>query len=498
MKKVVKLFAFIFVAFLLIGVTKVNADEADVLKRMKEIYNLEAPNGTFEFNSVKPKNFVEYDFFASSYYEGWSSKYASEGINYGIECDDNIECKFLITSSNPYIHKEYDVTIKWQDANTLVKKNVDSYIEKLANIQGEDENGYYNQYLFKLTDLNLINYYVTANTRELDSEKFGKITNYTDDVKKFFENADLTYRIDVRAGVNYLPFRTLAFGGLVVSYNGVAYASQDKVGAKPEEILYVPSDTELTDEALIEAASKRLKEYMPNNKITITKGYSFDHYDDEHEGAMDFSLIADLSKTTDHTYIFNFGDFTVDFLIVADSSKMSEPIFSAKNLDKDITITSKESSIPLDTMIKAYLLNKDGEEYLNIKNILKQNNLYSIDLSLYSNVKNTNITKLDNGIFEVTMPVPSELEGKVLAVYYVNEEGKLEEHDATVKDGYATFTTNHFSVYTLAEKATNVVNNPQTGDDLIFYLIFGISSLMVFTFCVLSFNKRKLNKSLRG
>ena len=149
-------------------------------------------------------------------------------------------------------------------------------------------------------------------------------------------------------------------------------------------------------------------------------------------------------------------------------------------------------------MIKAYLLNKDGEEYLNIKNILKQNNLYSIDLSLYSNVKNTNITKLDNGIFEVTMPVPSELEGKVLAVYYVNEEGKLEEHDAIVKDGYATFTTNHFSVYTLAEKATNVVNNPQTGDDLIFYLIFGISSLMVFTFCVLSFNKRRLNKSLRG
>ena len=70
MKKVVKLFAFIFVAFLLIGVTKVNADEADVLKRMEEIYKLEAPNGTFEFNSVKPKNFVEYDFFASSYYEG--------------------------------------------------------------------------------------------------------------------------------------------------------------------------------------------------------------------------------------------------------------------------------------------------------------------------------------------------------------------------------------------------------------------------------------------
>ena len=36
--------------------------------------------------------------------------------------------------------------------------------------------------------------------------------------------------------------------------------------------------------------------------------------------------------------------------------------------------------------------------------------------------------------------------------YQVKGTGEKEEHDVTIKDGYAVFTTDHFSIYTLAEK----------------------------------------------
>ena len=161
---------------------------------------------------------------------------------------------------------------------------------------------------------------------------------------------------------------------------------------------------------------------------------------------------------------------------------MSVPVFVAKNLDKDIMITSKESSIPLDTMIIASIIDKNSKEYQMIKNSLNQNNLYSLDLTLFSNVKNSKITKLDNGIFEVTMPVPTDLEGKNLAIYYVTEDGKVEEHEVTIKDGYATFQTDHFSIYTLAEKTNNILN-PKTGDSIILYIILSICSFLMLTIC---------------
>ena len=37
-------------------------------------------------------------------------------------------------------------------------------------------------------------------------------------------------------------------------------------------------------------------------------------------------------------------------------------------------------------------------------------------------------------------------------VYYVDSNNKIIEYEVTVENGFATFTTDHFSIYTLAEK----------------------------------------------
>ena len=52
--------------------------------------------------------------------------------------------------------------------------------------------------------------------------------------------------------------------------------------------------------------------------------------------------------------------------------------------------------------------------------------------------------------------------------YYTSSDGKTEEYKVEVKDGYAIFKTNHFSVYTFAENKiengnNNNENNGNTG-----------------------------------
>lgn len=62
-------------------------------------------------------------------------------------------------------------------------------------------------------------------------------------------------------------------------------------------------------------------------------------------------------------------------------------------------------------------------------------------------------------------------------------------------DGYAVFNTNHFSIYTLAEKSgnslTNEVINPQTEDKLLSYIT--MASLALSGLILVSFKLKKYN-----
>ena len=120
---------------------------------------------------------------------------------------------------------------------------------------------------------------------------------------------------------------------------------------------------------------------------------------------------------------------------------------------------------------------------------LGTDNYISYDINLYSAAKNAKIEKLKNGLFEVSIPVPTKLEGKTLAIYYENSDGKLEEYEVVVNNGMATFKTNHFSVYTLSEKLEVKENNPKTGDQIMTWISLGIISLIGLS-CTLVYRKR--------
>ena len=99
------------------------------------------------------------------------------------------------------------------------------------------------------------------------------------------------------------------------------------------------------------------------------------------------------------------------------------------------------------------LSSASGDEYERILGILDLDANVTYDVKLYSNALEDYITKLDDGTFSVKIPVPAELKGKDLVVYYVDKDGKVDD-DYTVKPegDYIIFNTDHFSIYTLGYK----------------------------------------------
>ena len=179
-------------------------------------------------------------------------------------------------------------------------------------------------------------------------------------------------------------------------------------------------------------------------------------------------------------YIFDVsinGSVYYQFIIVKDSSQMMTPTYKTVDFKTKVEINT-DSSIPLDTVIGADVLTS-GTEYDRIMGALQAENAYMYDLSLYSNTTGQNVTKLDNGKFQVKIPVPAGYENADMTVYYVDANGKVTEHEVTIENGYATFVTDHFSIYTLAVKGASTTKPevPPTGDNNMMILWAGIAVL---------------------
>ena len=171
----------------------------------------------------------------------------------------------------------------------------------------------------------------------------------------------------------------------------------------------------------------------------------------------------------------------MDFIIpVKDSTKITSPKFQSNDVNSDVSI-STNAFIPLDTLISVAKLTS-GEEYDKIVKVLNATNLDMFDLKLFSKSSGDYITALSDGTFEVKLPIKDELKGKDLMVYYVDEENKVKDYNVTITSDnkYAIFNTDHFSIYTLAEKNTNkkVEDNPNTYDGITNSVFLGFICLI--------------------
>ena len=130
---------------------------------------------------------------------------------------------------------------------------------------------------------------------------------------------------------------------------------------------------------------------------------------------------------------------------------MVTPEYKTVDVKNNVEISSDSADIPLDTSIEVDKLTS-GTVYDKIMEVLGVEENETYDLKLYSDSLKDYFSKLENGSFEVRIPVSEKLKDKELVAYYVDANDKVVEYSVSIEDGYAVFATNHFSIYTLAEK----------------------------------------------
>ncbi len=431
-------------------------------------------------------------------------------------------CEIGINMDTPW-EEVHAVQVVW-NYDQKVLETAKTYIDKFPT----DRNW------FAVSDLELVNYFANYNP-DAENDSFA---NYSGELKKIFNNANFTLEVETRGG-GAAPYYTETIGSAKLMHDGKVYFTAGMLGARGEHTIFVPKDTASTKDALLAAAQKRVDDYIGAGKIklTATNYTTTAFYNDElarydaeladararlnaemakPENERDMFVVFDCRSIIDYTPIYkqNFIDsfkdggdhaflnkaeggfiFTADvvgkevafdFIIVKDDAKMVVPSFATADLDTNVSVTTTSSSVPLDTVAKVEKLT-EGTDFDRITKALDGMQCEIFDINLHSASANKNITKLEDGEFYVTLPIPDEYVNKALTVYYVDDNGKPVEHPPVAVDlekKFITFETNHFSIYTLAVKgdagdadvdgAIPAPEVPKTGDSNAIYLFISV------------------------
>ena len=447
-----------------------NIDAPDIDAKYNEIVS----QGGLNINAILPDDIQVTEVYVSASLKKFETeKYWIIG-----HCEDIDNCYMMIMDKeNNDRQKNYKVKYTFAETNNKIKEKVKKYAKKF-----ESSNSQNRERLFVLEDLENINYlYARGNNKSFDINIINQSINYSSELQKLLENGNLTGILDARAGWGS-HFQEGEFGFLNLVYDGIVYGHADFVGTKRNNIIYVPNNTSNTREAYISAAVNRIKNYLLKENVSIRYAGQIADLNDEIDT---INEIVDINKTLGEYYILSIGDIEYYYLIAKDSSKIKKPKLITEDMNTNMKINTEDSSVPLDSKINSKIISPDSKEYKDLLKKLKKDSGIVFDLDLFSNSTNTYIKKLENGKFEVYIPLNENYLNKKLIVYYVREDGSIEEHGVKVEDGYAIFETDHFSTYTLAIK--DEVTNPETVDNIIMYIslllisIVGIICIKVFT-----------------
>lgn len=323
-------------------------------------------------------------------------------------------------------------------------KDIKDEIDKMVAKFPEPEEGAMS-YDFKISDMEMINYWMTCTP---DNDNIGGLLNYSGELKEYIGYKNIG--MDARYGENDCPLFTFVGGIVNFENNGTIYAAMD-LGARGNHVFYVPDETKNKKDDLVEAAQKRIDDYLGKGKAkveyagTVAEVIESFQYEAEHgiEGVKDKDVCVKITINK-----------VPHYAVVKKGSKyMTTPSYKNVDMATNVVVDTDDSTVPLDTLIQVEKLT-EGEVYDRIMAAIKvkdkSNNTY--DIQLHSKSVNKYIKKLKNGKFQVELPISSELDGKALSVYYVDEEGNVQVHMVTIENGFAIFTTDHFSAYTLAEE----------------------------------------------
>lgn len=425
-------------------------DETDSL------FNKIAPNGVWTITGAKPKNMEQAEFLLTSMAGDVEVAEGYELMAWVEPADEfDPEVVEIHAYYNGCLLKSKTVKAVYNEPSNEVKIKVNSVLDKIAEKTGENhdvETG------FRLEDLYLINY-LNASSEGINSSL---ALNFSKDLIALTNGGNISYKFDSRLG-DYTPTGLWNYtGGEVIVYSDGMAVGTTKIGLTMNNVLYVSSDTANSDEARIASALKRIEDYLGTTKgITITIGGTLESLNDDGATWNEHGFIDDKTCGTNY-YNVTINDEIYKFAICKkDESKLETPKYVGSNLESNITITSEDTTIPLDTAITVKSVTSD-----KIEKTLGTDVYAAYDISLYSNAKQVNITKLENGKFGVNIPVPENLKDKDITVYYITDEGEKEEKNTTIndKENIVSFETDHFSTYALAEKVSETPKQEDKGE----------------------------------
>ena len=466
----------------------------------------------------------------------YTEKFSMEHSGYYFDHDS---CNADYTSCDLHYQGSKVATVKLKYSyDPAVKKVVDEIMKKVP-AGGK---------VFTLNDIETVRYYLAlVNYESSDEEDSLNPIVFSSEYKKFIGYKNFIYEPRMGYDEMFASFNggTATFeyddtiDGLGIKVNAILYVDDDETDiagalktrlSKYFDITNVTKDEETTvhgmfndmldyersnynsckaDIASLEAVpnDERDSEWYNRNSDVNSRCYFVNWYDtaDEYvesyrEDMLEYGWDF-IDQVEENIYVLDFADdLIMGFWVIKDSSKVYDEDIEVVTSDSSSGVTiSTDSEIPLDTLIQVARIT-DGEEYNKIVKILKITNGEMFDLKLFSKSMGDYITKLDDGKFEVKIPISDALKGKDLIVYYVNDKDEVEEYKVTVKDGYAVFNTNHFSVYTLAENPNPttdtavVTNNPTTFDSVIIYVAILLISLVCVVVGVIYLKKELVKK----
>lgn len=486
----------LFLLLLLLIVTKVNA-ENDLMKKIR--------NGeTITIKSVEPSDdWGEEDYYISNYL---TKELKEEQRSIWVKnCKDIYNCTIeFLKFFNSKDTETFDVKLNYK-SNPEMEKQIqnDKTIENLASVLYSNTVSNH----FVVEDLNLIDYYYNMSKYNYSRAFLStNLINYSPKFKEYTNNSNLNYFINIRLGDIGL-IDGIWGGPLGVYYNDTLYKIiETDVYVDDMKIIYIDESTEDTPEAYINAAKKRIDGFYGKNNIEISnpqdlKEVMIEYLKEltEEENGEYEKEVEEMIETyhqnyniLDYVYDVNLGGKVMKFVIAKDNSKTAYPE-GLKTIDykTNLQITSDDKSIPMDSKIIVDMFKKNEERFKKIKEIIKDIEILDIiDIKLFSLNANKYITKLDNGSFNVKIPLKEEYKNSNLKIYYINDDGTKEEYEVRIEDNYLAFNTNHFSTYIIGK---DYIQNPMTSDNILINIIMMLFALVIMLSSMVLIIREKIN-----
>lgn len=159
---------------------------------------------------------------------------------------------------------------------------------------------------------------------------------------------------------------------------------------------------------------------------------------------------------------------------VAENSELNgiittSSIIIIRKVDNSINIKDETTNIKMDANTAVVPENTklvvteitEGKTYNTVKSTLENINKFKVfDINLLSD----NVKIQPNGNVKISIPIPDNFDTTKLVIYRISEDGNKTKYNVVIENNYATFETNHFSTYVLAEEQENVTTETKQGE----------------------------------